>query len=136
MLLNKFFSIISVNVVGEENQLSADLVSKFLVHVEIHRDQPIFKGHFPGNPVIPGVCQIQMITEILEKVFDKNFRLLNADNIKFLSMINPVATESFSFELTCRFSFVDEMTVNAVAFKDQTTFLKLKAGYKSNILNN
>lgn len=135
MLINKFFSILSVNEVGAENQLTSDTNHKYLVRVEIHPNHPIYKGHFPGNPVIPGVCQIQMITEILEQIHKKNLRLINADNIKFLSMINPAQTGLLFFELTCRLRPDDEMTVNAVAFNDQTPFLKLKAIYSSDIKN-
>jgi len=136
MLLNKFFSISSVNEFREENQPSIDSNHKHLVRVDINPDHSIFKGHFPGNPVVPGVCQIQMVTEILGEIHHKKIWLAYADNIKFLSMINPVAKGSFSFELNYRLISDEEMDVTAVAFKDQIPFLKIKAIYKSSDLNN
>jgi len=134
MLLNRFFSIESVNVSGEGNLLTSES-NKFLVQVRVYPDHPIFNGHFPGNPVIPGVCQVQIVTEILNEIYHKCFRLINADNIKFLSLINPVVTGSFSFNLNCRPGPADDITVYVVAFKDQITFLKLKASYSSTNLN-
>jgi 3-hydroxyacyl-[acyl-carrier-protein] dehydratase len=131
MLLKKFFSILSVDPYGDENQAPGNENHKYLVRVEINPGHQIFKGHFPGNPVVPGVCQIQMVTEILEEIFNKKFRLIHADNIKFLSLINPLETGSFSFELMCRSRGVDEITATATAFNDQTVFLKLKAIYSS-----
>jgi len=130
MLLNRFFSILSVSELTEENLLNRGL-SKYLIRIEINPDHPVFKGHFPGSPVIPGVCQIQIITEMLDEIYNKKFTLTSADNIKFLSLINPLVTGSYSIELNCRSGSADEVTVNAVAFNDQTIFLKLKANYLS-----
>ncbi|MEJ0079486.1 MAG: hypothetical protein WDM78_00620 [Puia sp.] len=28
-------------------------------------DQAIFSGHFPGQPVLPGVCMMEMVAEVL-----------------------------------------------------------------------
>ncbi|HRN57643.1 MAG TPA: 3-hydroxyacyl-ACP dehydratase [Agriterribacter sp.] len=57
--------------------------------LELNPEHPVFEGHFPGQPVVPGVCMVQMIKEILETVTAKNLVLQQADHIKFLSVINP-----------------------------------------------
>ncbi len=59
------------------------------VRVVLNKDHDIFKGHFPGNPVTPGVCQLQIIKEILEDVFDTDLRLTQLKELKFLAMIIP-----------------------------------------------
>ena len=42
-----------------------DLVNKCIVGKKyINKNDPIFKGHFPGFPVYPGVLQLEMISEI------------------------------------------------------------------------
>ena len=33
--------------------------------VSLNPDCEVYKGHFPGNPISPGVCGIQMIRECL-----------------------------------------------------------------------
>ena len=55
----------------------------------IHSEHPIFKGHFPEVPVLPGVCMIQMIKEIIEQSFGIRTILNETDMIKFLYMVNP-----------------------------------------------
>ncbi len=32
--------------------------------IELNPEHYIYKAHFPGNPITPGVCIIKMITEV------------------------------------------------------------------------
>jgi 3-hydroxyacyl-[acyl-carrier-protein] dehydratase len=59
------------------------------VAVELNQEHAIFKGHFPGQPVLPGVCMMQMITEISGEFLKQSFRITDAPMIKFLHMIDP-----------------------------------------------
>ncbi len=61
----------------------------FDVAIEIDRSHPIFRGHFPGNPVLPGACMIQIVEEILSHLLNIQLRLSEAPSIKFLSVFNP-----------------------------------------------
>jgi 3-hydroxyacyl-[acyl-carrier-protein] dehydratase len=81
----------------EGNSVSAEL--------ELNSLHPVFEGHFPGLPVVPGVCQMQMVKEILETVAGVETRLVKADNMKFLAVINPV--ESPVVQLKLQFEFTD-----------------------------
>jgi 3-hydroxyacyl-[acyl-carrier-protein] dehydratase len=84
---------------------------------------PIFKGHFPDNPIVPGVCQVQMITESLQSVTGKKIYLKEADNIKFLSMINPVETETLIIDLALKLLPDHMFSVQAtLSAKDQVYF--------------
>ena len=58
--------------------------------LKLNPEHRIFAGHFPGQPVVPGVCMVQMIKEILETAIGKSTMLKQADYIKFLSVINPM----------------------------------------------
>lgn len=57
--------------------------------ITIQKAHPIFAGHFPNNPVTPGVCMLQIIKELSEKQTDRNLLLSKARNIKFMAIINP-----------------------------------------------
>lgn len=65
----------------------------------LHPDHPIFKGHFPEHPVLPGVCMLEMITEILGSHLQKRFRIMSAPMIKFLHMIVPDKDPLIHFEI-------------------------------------
>jgi 3-hydroxyacyl-[acyl-carrier-protein] dehydratase len=89
----------------------------------------IFKGHFPGNPVVPGVCMMQMIKEVLENQLDKKLQLVKADNIKFLSFINPNQHKQVGLEI--KISMLDEQVkADAQLVNEGIVFLKFKGVFK------
>lgn len=65
----------------EENLINAAL--------EIDELNDIFKGHFPNQPIVPGACMLQIVKEVLAVALNRPLRLIKADNIKFLSFIEP-----------------------------------------------
>jgi 3-hydroxyacyl-[acyl-carrier-protein] dehydratase len=89
ILANDFFVIRSIS--KGESYVKAEL--------EINSSHKIFEGHFPGQPVVPGVCMMHMIKEILEIVLEKETRLTKADHLKFLSVINPMENNIVNAEL-------------------------------------
>ena len=67
-------------------------------------DDPVFRGHFPGDPIYPGVLQLEMIgqlglclmqflikgeTEISDGAEAKNVRALKVHEAQFLAPIGP-----------------------------------------------
>ena len=51
MLKNDFFTFTAL-------QLEGDMVT---TNIELNAAHSIFKGHFPGQPIVPGVCMMQMV---------------------------------------------------------------------------
>jgi 3-hydroxyacyl-[acyl-carrier-protein] dehydratase len=96
--------------------------------VKLNKDHEIFKGHFPGNPVLPGVCTMQIIKELTERALNKNLLLSVSSNIKFMALINPEKTPVLELEI--KISEGDEVIKikNTTSF-DDTIALKLSAQY-------
>lgn len=80
ILKDNFYSVVQFD---KENSLIAATLKLNVLH-------PVFEGHFPGQPVVPGVCMIQMIKEILELASGRSLMMKQSDYIKFLSVINPL----------------------------------------------
>jgi 3-hydroxyacyl-[acyl-carrier-protein] dehydratase len=59
----------------------------------------IFKGHFPGIPVVPGVCMMQLVKEILEDAIGTKTRLIKANQLKFLTVIVPNDTPQVNLKM-------------------------------------
>lgn len=57
--------------------------------VAFNEQHDIFKGHFPEQPVVPGVCMMEMVKELLQQQLGTALWLRNAGNIKFLQLITP-----------------------------------------------
>jgi 3-hydroxyacyl-[acyl-carrier-protein] dehydratase len=97
--------------------------------VKLHADHDVFKGHFPGNPIMPGVCMIQMIKEITEKVTEKALFLSVATNVKFMAKINPEENEVI--DLSLKISQDDDIIkVKNITSYGDTVALKLSTTFK------
>ncbi len=97
--------------------------------VSLNKDHEIFEGHFPGNPVMPGVCMIQMIKELTERATEKELFLSNCSNIKFMAIIDP--RKNSLLTLTINISEEDGIikVKNTTSYED-TLALKLSASFK------
>ena len=72
-LLNDFYTI-------ESKQKTE--AGGIMTNITLNTEHPIFKGHFEQMPVVPGVCQTQIIKEILQQELNKDLLLTKGDNIK------------------------------------------------------
>ncbi len=79
MLLNDFYTI-------HELEPANDSLSCAIIFNKEHK---IFKGHFPGQPVVPGVCMVQIVKELLERILSKSLLLTSTGQVKFLQLITP-----------------------------------------------
>ena len=65
-------------------------------NIILNPDNLIYKAHFPGQPVTPGVCILQMLQELLSVQEDKQLFIKNIKNAKFISMMSPVTDSRVS----------------------------------------
>jgi 3-hydroxyacyl-[acyl-carrier-protein] dehydratase len=65
-------------------------------NIILNPDHLIYKAHFPGQPVTPGVCILQMLRELLSVEMDKQLFIKNIKNAKFISMMSPVTDSRVS----------------------------------------
>ena len=63
---------------------------------------PAFKGHFPKEAILPGVCQIEVLLAILSNTLSSKIKLKNVSRAKFLNPVKPEekikATGSYSLD--------------------------------------
>lgn len=57
--------------------------------LRIRAAHPIFEGHFPGRPVLPGACLVQLVQELVSAAPGPQLRLRTAGPIKFVAMVEP-----------------------------------------------
>lgn len=60
--------------------------------LSLNPDHFIFQAHFPGEPITPGVCIVQMGKELLEELMGRGLELVKVKNVKFLSVVSPRET--------------------------------------------
>jgi 3-hydroxyacyl-[acyl-carrier-protein] dehydratase len=63
--------------------------AEFEYLISLNKEHFIYRAHFPGNPITPGVCIIQLCKELMELRMKKTLLLKKIVNVKFLSVVNP-----------------------------------------------
>ena len=97
--------------------------------IEINPRHRIFEGHFPGQPVVPGVCMMEMVKEITETATGKDIFLHKADNVKFLSVIDPGVNNQVQAQIKYASNENDSIKFEATLFKEDIVYLKFKGEY-------
>ncbi len=115
MLINDFFNISSFKE-STENELIAE--------IKLNPDHKIYDGHFPGNPVVPGVVSVQMINEVLSEHLGIKLMTSKARSIKFTSMINPKTNPNLTFKIKYIKTEEESFKVNAQITFEDIVFLK------------
>ena len=118
-LLNNFYTVETSNK-KEDSTIQAS--------VKLNATHDIFKGHFEQMPVMPGVCQTQLIKELLQEELGKNLTLTVGSNIKFTGMIIPSQHPVFNVELKYT-STENQYVVDAQLFFENTIFTKFKGTF-------
>ena len=64
-----------------------------------NKNNEIFKAHFPGNPITPGACLIEIAKELCEHFVGKKLTVQSVKNVKVISLITPIANEFLKFHI-------------------------------------
>jgi len=121
MLLKDFYKVISIENTAENN---------YLVVILINEQHDVFKGHFPGNPIMPGVCMMQIIKELTEQISESSLFMQSLSNVKFMALINPFYTPELRLELDISQTDTNLVKVKNVTYFKETVALKLSSVYR------
>jgi len=91
---------------------------------------PVFKGHFPDNPVLPGVCMVQLVRESLETILNNKLQFTQSKNIKFVNIVNPEKENNLRLDLRITYMENECIEVNATIKSETTSFFQYKGCYK------
>jgi len=88
----------------QNNMYSVTGTSADSIGVRLNAGHPIYQAHFPGNPITPGVCLVQMVGELLGNRVGRHLQLSKVVNLKFIAPVSPQEKP----DLEVRFTAVDD----------------------------
>lgn len=101
----QFFTLES----GEKNGNSATY------RCRLHPEAPVFKAHFPGFPVLPGVLTLKMVVDAINasQFFStQTLTVQSIGNAKYLAVVNPQETQEVEISVALKAKKnADELTV-------------------------
>ncbi len=95
--------------------------------LEVDGGSDIFNGHFPDQPVVPGACMLQTVKEVLADTLKIPVRLIKADNIKFLGLVQP-GVDGLILEIAYQHTD-DIIKVNANLSVGEQVFMKMQGSF-------
>lgn len=114
-LEDNFYIVRSLEIAGS---------GAFKGEVELLPEHPIYEGHFPQQPVVPGVCTLTIIRESLGKALQRQVSFSAIKECKYLSALLPFE----GLILMLDFQLVESQLRGTVSRADDSRIvLKLKA---------
>lgn len=121
MLQGNFYSVISNESPSPENH-------RF--QLAIDPSHAIFDGHFPGQPVVPGVCLVQMGKEMLENIVERKLFLEKGSTIKFLNVVDPQITAKIQLDIKIKSNQPEAISTDFSISFESTTFVKFSGQFR------
>lgn len=120
MLLPDFYTILHTTV-NDEN--------KYTVEVRLNEYHAVYDGHFPGNPVTPGVCTLQMVKECIETITETRLQTRKIASCKYTGMIIPERNKTLYINIALAEAEENGIQCNAQVTDGKDIFMKLKSIY-------
>lgn len=116
MLQGDFFTI------NQQDLTENNIQSQISLNVE----HPIYAGHFPQQPVVPGVCMMQILAELSTAALGKKVYLKKANQAKFLIPIVPQKNPVLEVNIKYTKNEDGSLKINATIQDSSLTFFKFK----------
>lgn len=120
LLQNNFFALKATDM--QELRIKASCT--------INPEHAIFEGHFPQQPVVPGVCMVQMIKEILEQSLGKKLLMSAASQLKFLQLLVPQKEAVITADISWKMGEEGQYMVTAALLEEEKAIMKMNAQFK------
>jgi 3-hydroxymyristoyl/3-hydroxydecanoyl-(acyl carrier protein) dehydratase len=120
-LLHNFYTIASKRQSGTEWQYTLALNGEHFVYA----------AHFPGKPITPGVCIIQMVQELAEEVVQRRLALRVVKNVKFMQVIDPRVYPRIAVSIAVADELPTGYKVTATVSSGELLFAKLSLRFSS-----
>lgn len=89
-LANDLYRIIETHV--DEGACECD--------IELNANCDIYRGHFPDNPITPGVVMMGIARELMEELLGLKLRLSEVPSVKYTSVLSPLEFPEVKYNIS------------------------------------
>lgn len=109
------------------NESQQNLTAKFSIDFK----NPLFEGHFPKQPVLPGVMELEIIEKTLKSGLKKNLLLKNIVQVKFLKTIrNTDENNEYFIDIKVEYIDKENLICKSTIFNSHLTQIHMKACFR------
>lgn len=119
LLKDHFYKLISMDKTDESIH----------ARIQLNSGHDVFKGHFPGVPVTPGVLQLEIIKELLQTAYEQPITMKSMSTCKFLAILDPNEVDLLDMQLKIASPEPGIIRVAAHLRDEQQIYLKVNADY-------
>jgi len=101
----------------------------FDVDVSFDETNAIYKAHFPGNPITPGVCLIEVLKQLIESQFTVKLFMKTVRNIKFLQVVIPDSNKTVTYKISSNINEDRTITATVTIENNEVCFAKISTIY-------
>lgn len=116
MLINEYYTI----------EGTATHEGAHIFRIRLNPECMVYQGHFPGQPVSPGVCNIQMLKELAEQTVGRRLFMSQLSLCRLTTLVTPQEYPTMTATL-----IIDEKDgaykLRASLGNGEATYLEMKA---------
>jgi len=119
------------------NKIESNAENEIRAVIQIPAASPWFDGHFPGEPILPGLAQIGIVFDAIKKASEGELRVLSVSRVRFKRIVRPedrlevIATplkkeaDAYTFQIQIQ---GDQVSSGVVRLKRKTSANESSAG--------
>lgn len=97
--------------------------------IRLNPDHEIFSGHYPGNPVLPGVCIIQNLKELMMSHSGGSMVFKILESVKYYSVINPALNTLLRFDIQTAGTECDGTSFKASIYFESVVYCRVRGSF-------
>ncbi|MDR1454391.1 MAG: beta-hydroxyacyl-ACP dehydratase [Tannerella sp.] len=94
--------------------------------VSLNPASVVYRGHFPGMPVAPGVCNIQMVKECAEQLTGRRLRMSCLTRCRLTTLLTPQQHPDLQVRIRLLENSDERVRAQAVVGQDDAAYFTLQ----------